>query len=180
MEAWPRRAVALQYNLCVDAFSKTNGATLYVPRSHARNAWPRGVAAGDLPDGATSFTAPAGAAVLYDSRTWHRRPDERNASGRPRTNVLLALSHAWMRPMIDASAEVSRFVANGALSLPDRVRADAAALFATPAQVPPNAAAAAGESSSDISIEEIAIESDDDADDDDDDAVPLAPRLEAG
>ena len=157
--AWPPRPVALQCNLCVDAFRADNGATLHVPRSHARNRWPDADPAGSEP-----FLASAGSAVLYDSRTWHRRPDESNASGEPRTNVLHAISHAWMRPMIDAADEAARFVASAAFrALPARAAADAAALFGAAA---PGACDGEGDGDdSDIPIEELDMA---DSDDDDD------------
>ena len=138
---WPERPVSLQCNLCVDDFRADNGATLYVPASHRENRWPTELNAGvktgsddAVHAGKRHFLAPAGSAVLYDSRTWHRRPDELNVSGATRVNVLLAFSHKWMRPMIPLRDEVAEFRANADLlaALPGRVRDAAALLFSGP------------------------------------------------
>ena len=43
--------------------------------------------------------APAGAALVYDSRIWHRRCDELNTSGRDRMAILNAFAQSWVPPM---------------------------------------------------------------------------------
>ncbi|KAH8083410.1 dioxygenase [Aureococcus anophagefferens] len=139
-ERWPARPVSLQFNLCVDEFRSDNGATLYFPASHRRNRWPtelnRGATGSSDPMHANKrqFLAPAGSAVLYDSRTWHRRPDELNVSGEARVNVLLAFSHKWMRPMIPYGDEAANLRGGGALlgSLTRRERDCALLLFGGP------------------------------------------------
>jgi hypothetical protein len=88
---WKSEALAVQCNVCVDEFTKENGATQYVPGSHNRHR--KGVHA--LNKGRTkpgegihkdviSMLAPAGAALLYDARTWHRACPEANFSERSR------------------------------------------------------------------------------------------------
>ncbi|MDZ7685479.1 MAG: hypothetical protein U5O39_11150 [Gammaproteobacteria bacterium] len=49
------------------------------------------------------LTAPAGSALIYDARTWHRACPELNVSGRDRLAILNAVSPAWVRPMTDKS-----------------------------------------------------------------------------
>ena len=166
-ERWPARPVSLQFNLCVDEFRSDNGATLYFPASHRRNRWPtelnRGATGSSDPMHANKrqFLAPAGSAVLYDSRTWHRRPDELNVSGEARVNVLLAFSHKWMRPMIPYGDEAAKLRGGGALlgSLTRRERDCALLLFGGPDD--------GGDD--DVGIEEVHLagsDADDDADGD--------------
>ena len=50
------------------------------------------------------FEAPAGSAILYDSRTWHRRCDEANVSGKDRIAILNAVTPSWVLPMSDKQA----------------------------------------------------------------------------
>mmetsp|Transcript_30008 Transcript_30008/g.98184 ORF Transcript_30008/g.98184 Transcript_30008/m.98184 type:complete len:128 (+) Transcript_30008:674-1057(+) len=93
---------------------------MYMPRSHLENRWPDelndnvGSLAGDpVHARARQFVAPRGAAVVYDSRLWHRRCDERNHSGKDRVNVLHAIARGGVcKPMIDMTVEAAAFLAS--------------------------------------------------------------------
>eukprot|EP00747_Dinoflagellata_sp_TGD_P056426 gnl/TRDRNA2_/TRDRNA2_150081_c1_seq1.p1 gnl/TRDRNA2_/TRDRNA2_150081_c1~~gnl/TRDRNA2_/TRDRNA2_150081_c1_seq1.p1 ORF type:complete len:349 (-),score=25.84 gnl/TRDRNA2_/TRDRNA2_150081_c1_seq1:77-988(-) len=114
----PRRAwmdtvkLGVQYNICVDEFRSDNGATQFIPGSHLKNASPpselndNGVAS---QWGAVQFTAPPGAAIMYDAKTWHRQCPELNRSGKDRIAILNAVSPAWVVPMLSKSVEASRY-----------------------------------------------------------------------
>ena len=49
------------------------------------------------------WIAPAGSAVIYDSRMWHRACHELNVSGLDRIAVLNAVSPAYVQPMMNKS-----------------------------------------------------------------------------
>ena len=54
-----------------------------------------------------------GAGVVYDSRLWHRRCDECNASGRDRVNVLHAIAKkGCCQPMISMRVEAAAVLAS--------------------------------------------------------------------
>ena len=118
--AFPDEPLGVQVNLCVDEFTEQNGGTMYMPRSHLENRWPDelndnvGSLAGDpVHARARQFVAPRGAAVVYDSRLWHRRCDERNHSGKDRVNVLHAIARGGVcKPMIDMTVEAAAFLAS--------------------------------------------------------------------
>jgi hypothetical protein len=94
----------MQCNICLDAFTAANGATLYVPGSFATRsppprAWNPGAyaAAADSTAGrgapffplrpaeARAMEAPAGSILMYHSGTWHRIAV--NSSAAPRVGV---------------------------------------------------------------------------------------------
>jgi phytanoyl-CoA dioxygenase PhyH len=68
----PPLPVAVGFNmmLCLDDFTVENGATLVVPGSHVAE---NGLAPDDIysTDGTVAAVAPAGSAIVYDSRLWH-------------------------------------------------------------------------------------------------------------
>lgn len=66
---WPRRPQGLNVAWCIDEFTRENGATEVVPGSHrlARN--PQ---ADDLDLELVPLEAPAGTALVFESRLWHR------------------------------------------------------------------------------------------------------------
>jgi hypothetical protein len=117
--------------------------------------------------------------VLYDSRTWHRRPDELNVSGEARVNVLLAFSHKWMRPMIPYGDEAAKLRGGGALlgSLTRRERDCALLLFGGPDDggdddVGIEEAGLAGSDADDGADDDVSIEEVDLAGSDSDDSAP--------
>jgi hypothetical protein len=93
-DRWRDEAVyGVQFNLCIDDFTLENGATQYVPGSHLACRWPprafneSGTRMGVAPhDEVVQMVAGAGAALIYDSRTWHRACPELNASGHQDTH----------------------------------------------------------------------------------------------
>lgn len=66
---WPKRPQGLNVAWCIDDFTRDNGATEVAPGSHrlARN--PR---ADEAPPELVAIEAPAGTALIFESRLWHR------------------------------------------------------------------------------------------------------------
>lgn len=122
----------VQFNLCIDDFTLENGATQYVPGSHLACRWPPrafnegGTRMGVAPhDEVVQMVARAGAALIYDSRTWHRACPELNASGKDRRAILNAVCPDWVRSMVDKTAGTERYRASGmADQLPESVSSE--------------------------------------------------------
>ena len=55
--------------------------------------------------------APAGAALIYDARMWHRACYELNVSGRNRLAVLNAVTPAYVPPMLPKGALADTYLA---------------------------------------------------------------------
>merc|ERR1711971_165736 len=53
--------------------------------------------------------APAGSAIIYDSRTWHRRCPECNSSGGDRIAILNAVIRRHHAPMHDKTHDVALY-----------------------------------------------------------------------
>lgn len=85
--------LGVQCVIALDDFTATNGATEYLPGSHARID-----AVTSDPTGFQRFLAPAGSLLLLHSATWHRAGD--NISQAPRTGLLLCFVERWIRPMM--------------------------------------------------------------------------------
>eukprot|EP01043_Picozoa_sp_COSAG02_P086341 COSAG02_NODE_23807_length_707_cov_1.509868_1_plen_84_part_00 len=47
---------------------------------------------------------------MYDSKTWHRAPPERNVSGADRIAILNAVTPRYIVPMIDMAKELENTV----------------------------------------------------------------------
>jgi hypothetical protein len=110
----------VQYNICIDEFRADNAATQFVPGSHRMRQFPPvemnrgGTRMGTPPhEGVVQMLAPAGAALIYDARTWHRACTELNSSGRDRLAILNAVCPRWVRPMADKTRGTKQFVASG-------------------------------------------------------------------
>ena len=56
------------------------------------------------------MVAPAGSVIMYDSKTWHRAPPERNRSGADRIAILNAVTPRYIVPMIDMKADLENAV----------------------------------------------------------------------
>ena len=108
-DAWPEEPVfGVQYNVCVDEFIAETGATQFVPGSYK---WCRPPSdefneignwmGHGVHTDVRQMTAPAGSALIYDARTWHRACHELNVSGQDRVAFLNAVAPAWVRPMTD-------------------------------------------------------------------------------
>lgn len=116
---WPQTPIfGVQFNICIDAFEAVNAATQFVPGSHVLSKGPPiefnegGTRMGEgVHKNVQQFIAPAGAALIYDSRTWHRACYELNLSGKDRMAVLNAVTPSWVRPMMDKKP-VSEWYAN--------------------------------------------------------------------
>lgn len=76
-EPWAAEPQGLNIAWCLDDFTEANGATRFVPGSHKLNRAPRPEEA----DAATvPMTAPAGSAVIFESRVWHKTGFNRTVS----------------------------------------------------------------------------------------------------
>jgi hypothetical protein len=132
-DRWPSDPpLGVQFNICVDPFSAETGATQFLPGSHHRGQWPsatyneEGTRMGEgIHTDVAQLIAPAGAALIYDSRTWHRACHELNTSGADRIAVLNAVAPAWVPPMIDKRPLSERFPSSPVPdALSERERAD--------------------------------------------------------
>lgn len=76
-EPWSEQPQGLNVAWCLDDFTEANGATRFVPGSHKLNRAPR-------PEDASAETvpmeAPAGSAVIFESRVWHKTGHNRTAN----------------------------------------------------------------------------------------------------
>lgn len=140
-EDWPVNPVyGAQFNICLDAFTPASGATQFIPGSHQRGCWPPselnlgGTHAGDgIHAEVRQLQAPAGAALLYDARTWHRACHELNVSGRDRIALLNAVAPSWVQPMIDKAPIAEKYaVAEIEHQLSERVARDIQRLCNSP------------------------------------------------
>ncbi|MDG2003127.1 MAG: phytanoyl-CoA dioxygenase family protein [Novosphingobium sp.] len=75
-EPWPDRPQGLNVCWCLDEFTEENGATRCVPHSHKLNRPPQAEDA-DLPT--VAIEAPAGSAIVFESRVWHKTGFNRTA-----------------------------------------------------------------------------------------------------
>lgn len=78
-EPWSSQPQGLNVAWCLDDFTEANGATRFVPGSHKLNRAPR-------PEDADTQTAPmeapAGSAIVFESRVWHKTGHNRTAAER--------------------------------------------------------------------------------------------------
>ena len=149
-DRWPENPpFGLQYNVCIDPFRADNAATQYLPGSHRLGRWPDaefnrgGTRMGFAPhQDVRQLEAPAGAALIYDSRTWHRSCNELNHSGNDRSAILNAITPAYVPLMIEKDAVSAEYRTSGvADQLSERERADIERLHLTPtAPLPPGMA----------------------------------------
>jgi len=118
---WDQTNSAVQFNVCVDPFTERNGATQYVPGSHQEGRGPpdefnKGVTrpGHGMHKHVKPMLAPAGAAIIYDSRTWHRACPEANISGSSRVGILNAVAKRSVKPMADRREDVQAYIKSGA------------------------------------------------------------------
>ena len=76
-EPWPAAPQGLNVAWCLDDFTEANGATQFVPGSHRLNRAPRPDEAGVA---TVPMEAPAGSAVVFESRVWHKTGHNRTAA----------------------------------------------------------------------------------------------------
>ena len=116
-EDWPAEPIfGAQFNICIDAFTAEAAATQFVPGSHRRLEFPNEafnlggtrMGVGQHAEVA-QLLAPAGSALLYDARTWHRACHELNVSGGDRIAILNAVAPAWVRPMSEKTWMLPRW-----------------------------------------------------------------------
>ena len=89
------------FNVCIDAFSAENGATMFALGTAAEGTappaeWGALSMVNDIPDGGHQLAGPAGTAILYDCRTWHRQ--HANLSPDPRSCLLFIFTPRWVLP----------------------------------------------------------------------------------
>lgn len=118
------KRLGVQFNICVDDFRRDNGATQFLPGSHLAGhgpdeSWNRGGTrlGQGLHKDVEQMLAQAGAAILYDSRTWHRACPELNASGCDRIALLNAVNVQGVSPMMPMWNEAQKFLQSEALQL---------------------------------------------------------------
>jgi len=146
-EIWPDNPVfGAQYNVCIDSFETGNAGTQYVPGSHLRckppplefNLGGTQMGEGQHKD-VRQLLAPAGAALIYDARTWHRACHELNESGKDRIALLNAVAPAWVLPMLDKGPVGASYLASDIPALlSQRQRDDVNRLCNSPPMVAPN------------------------------------------
>jgi ectoine hydroxylase-related dioxygenase (phytanoyl-CoA dioxygenase family) len=145
-DRWEDEAVyGVQFNICIDPFRRDNAGTQYVPGSHANKRFPPralnegGTRMGRPPHEAVQqMLAPAGAALIYDSRMWHRASPELNVSGQDRLAILNAVCPNWVRAMVDKKPGTERFLSSGMSDrLPAAVCDEINRLCHTPNQAAP-------------------------------------------
>jgi ectoine hydroxylase-related dioxygenase (phytanoyl-CoA dioxygenase family) len=144
---WPDdQVLGVQFNVCVDRFEKSNAATQFVPGSYAYGRWPSdafntgGTRMGEgVHKDVSQMEAPAGAALIYDARMWHRSCDELNVSGEDRVALLNAVAPDWVLPMIDRSKVAAAYrLSDVPSALSEREAADIERLcHGEPRQAPP-------------------------------------------
>ena len=76
-EPWAAEPQGLNVAWCLDDFTEANGATRFVPGSHRLNRAPRAEDAGAE---TAPMVAPAGSAVVFESRVWHKTGHNRTAA----------------------------------------------------------------------------------------------------
>ena len=135
---WPETThFGVQFNICINAFEADNAATQFVPGSHILGKGPSnefnegGTRMGEgIHQDVRQYIAPAGAALIYDSRTWHRACYELNVCGKDRIAILNAVTPAWVRPMIDKEPVKQLYVDSDIPdALTERERRDIKRLF---------------------------------------------------
>jgi ectoine hydroxylase-related dioxygenase (phytanoyl-CoA dioxygenase family) len=80
----------------VDAFTRRNGATRFVPGTHQR---PQPPPIAELERRAVALECDAGAMVAFDSTLFHAAGD--NVSGRPRLAINHQFTRSWIKQQID-------------------------------------------------------------------------------
>jgi ectoine hydroxylase-related dioxygenase (phytanoyl-CoA dioxygenase family)/putative sterol carrier protein len=90
----PPFAVAVNSLICVDDFTKENGATVVVPGSHILE---RGLTPDNIysTDGTVAAEAPAGSVIIFDARIWHGAGH--NVTDKPRRGLTIMMCRSWAR-----------------------------------------------------------------------------------
>jgi len=116
-EPWPAQPQGLNVAWCLDDFTEENGATQFVPGSHRLN---RAPGADDAGARLVAMEAPAGSAVVFESRVWHRTGHNRSA-GRSRAGVFAWYTRPIYRTQenwfLSLRPEVRQFASEEALVL---------------------------------------------------------------
>jgi len=76
-EPWASEPQGLNVAWCLDDFTEANGATRFAPGSHKLNRAPRPE---DAHVETVPMEAPAGSAVVFESRVWHKTGNNRTAA----------------------------------------------------------------------------------------------------
>ena len=116
-EPWSSAPQGMNVAWCIDDFTEANGATRFVPGSHRLNRAP-------LPEEADTATvaieASAGAAVVFESRVWHKTGHNRTAD-QTRAGVFAWYTQPIYRPQenwfLSLKPEVRQFASDDALVL---------------------------------------------------------------
>lgn len=100
--ASPDPPLGINVGWAVDDMTVANGATVVIPGSHRWMNDRRPVAGDDT----VSLKAPAGSAVLIDSRTWHGAGDN-TTTGAVRSFIFGLYFQAWLRPHCNWNAQLT-------------------------------------------------------------------------
>lgn len=116
-EPWAPEPQGLNIAWCLDDFRESNGATRFMPGSHRLNRPPRGK------EGVTEarpLEAPAGSAVIFESRVWHQTGNNRTLDEH-RAGVFAWYTKPIYRPQenwfLSLRPEVREFASEEALVL---------------------------------------------------------------
>ncbi|MGQ5702329.1 phytanoyl-CoA dioxygenase family protein [Sandaracinobacteroides sp. A072] len=116
-EPWPPVPQGLNVAWCLDDFTDENGATRFVPGSHRLNRAPR---EDELQSETVAMEAPAGSALIFESRVWHKTGHNRSR------NIFRAGVFGWYhnhiyRPQenwfLSLRPEIRQFASDDALTL---------------------------------------------------------------
>lgn len=116
-EPWCSEPQGLNVAWCVDDFTEENGATRFVPGSHKLNRLPL---PGEAETATVAMAAPAGSAVVFESRIWHKTGNNRTAN-QTRAGIFAWYTKPIYRPQenwfLSLRPEVRQFASEDALVL---------------------------------------------------------------
>jgi ectoine hydroxylase-related dioxygenase (phytanoyl-CoA dioxygenase family) len=116
-EPWSHEPQGMNVAWCVDDFTEANGATRFVPGSHRLNRMP---GPEEAEGGTVAIEAPAGAAVIFESRVWHKTGNNRTAD-QTRAGIFAWYTRPIYRPQenwfLSLKPEVRQFASDDALVL---------------------------------------------------------------
>ena len=89
--------------IAVDDFTKKNGATFFIPRSHAYEEMP---SESFIKETELQVTAPAGSIIFFDSLIWHKGGENRTSKTRR------AINQQYTRPFIKQQLDYPKMLNN--------------------------------------------------------------------
>lgn len=117
-EPWCAEPQGMNVAWCLDDFTEANGATLFVTGSHKLNRMPNDAEAAEAPT--VPMVAPAGSAVIFESRVWHKTGNNRTEH-ESRAGVFAWYTKPIYRQQenwfLSLNPEVRQFASDDALTL---------------------------------------------------------------